>query len=70
MAGVNGHSLKPAAPAPRVHGAHHRMLVGYLLCAIAVTAITAVVIAVAMGQTTVAFVIGLLTGAVFAGMLC
>lgn len=70
MSGVNGRQLKPAAPAPRVQGGSHRLLLGYLLCAIGLTAIVAVVVAAAMGQSTVALVIALVTGAVFAGMLC
>lgn len=70
MSGVNGSSLKPASPAPRVQGASHRLLLSFLLCTIGLTAIVAVVVAAAMGQSTVAMIVGLVSAAFFAGMLC
>jgi hypothetical protein len=66
MGGADGRSLKPAQVARRTHT---RPLLSFLLYAIALTAITAVVVATAMGQSTVALVVGLVSAAFFAGIL-
>lgn len=55
--------------ARRATGSTTRWLTYFLLFAIGVTAIVAVVGAVAMGHTTVALIIGLIAGAFFAGIL-
>lgn len=54
----------------RAHGAGHNRLLTALMCTIAVTAIVAVVTAAAMGQPTVALIIGLASAAFFFGALC
>lgn len=47
-----------------------RWLLAALLVLIAIFAIAGIVVATSMGQTTVALVIALYTGAVFLGLLC
>ncbi|MGV0834032.1 hypothetical protein [Mycolicibacterium thermoresistibile] len=47
-----------------------RWLLGVLLVLIAICAIAGIVVATSMGQTTVALVIALITGAFFLGLLC
>lgn len=70
MGGPGGGSLKQAQAVRRAHGGGNRWLLSFLLFAIGVTAIVAVVVAAAMGQTTVAMIVGLVSAAFFAGMLC
>lgn len=68
MAGASERLWSPGRP-PRRTPAHGLWLL-FFLFAIALTAIAAVVTATMMGQPTVALVIGLLSAAFFAGMLC
>lgn len=69
MTGVNSSPLKAAQAARRAQGASHRLLLSFLLATIGITAIVAVVVAAAMGQSTVAIIVGLVAAAFFAGMV-
>lgn len=69
MGATGDGSLKPAHGAQRAHAANTRWLLSFLLCLIGLTAITAVVVAAAMGQSTVALIVGLVSAAFFAGLM-
>lgn len=69
MAGASESLLNPGRPLRRTRPDSRRLLT-FLLCMIAVTAIAAVVTASAMGQSTMALAIGLVSAAFFAGMIC
>lgn len=70
MSGANESSLNRAEAVPAVHGTSTRWLLNILLCTIGLAAIVAVVAATTMGQPTAALVIGLVSAAFFAGMMC
>lgn len=69
MGGAEGGSLMRAPAARRVRGSNNRWLLNFLLCTIAVTAVTVVVAAAMLGQSTVALVVALVSAAFFAGLL-
>jgi uncharacterized integral membrane protein len=52
------------------HVDHHRWMIGILLLLIAVSAVTGVVVALTMGQTTAALIIGLVAAAFFTRVGC
>lgn len=62
--------FKPVRPGRQAAAANGRWFLTLLQCAIALTAIVAVIGATMMGQSTVALVIGLISGAFFAGRIC
>jgi hypothetical protein len=74
MLGTPSGSPKPArTDLPRAAGGSingHRVLMGILLLLIAVAVITGVTVAMASGQPTVAFVIGLVGVAFFSRAFC
>lgn len=74
MIGPNNAKLAPTrAATPRASGSSingMRILLGLLLLAIAVGAITGVVVAFSSGQPTVAVIIGLIAAAFFARVGC
>lgn len=67
-AGENTLNQAQAVRAGRAATTH--WLLTTLLCLMGVAAIVAVVAATALGQPTAALVIGLVSGAFFAGMMC
>ena len=69
MVGAESTPLKRAPVVRQAPRAGARWLLSYLLYAIFVTAVAAVVVAAAMGQSTLALVVGLVSAAFFAGIL-
>lgn len=69
MAAVGEGLWNPSRPVRRDRSGG-RWLLTIFLCTVAVMAIVAVMAASAMGQSTVAMAIGLVSAAFFAGMLC
>lgn len=63
-------AMYPGQAVRAVRGTPTRWLLTTLLCVIGLASIVAVVAATAMGQPTAALVIGLVSGAFFAGMMC
>jgi hypothetical protein len=74
MVGANEDSLGEPKPAPPItRGSSidgHRMLLGFLLIVIAISAIVGVVVAAMSGQPTVALIIALFAGAFFSRVGC
>lgn len=70
MARASADALRLGQAPRRVHGTGHSWMLSFLLLTIAVTAIVAVLAALAMGQATVALIIGLVSAAFFFGTLC
>lgn len=73
MVGAHDRSVdqsRVVSPRPGGSSFDTRWLLGILLVVIAVCAIAGIVVATSMGQTTVALVIALITGAIFLGLIC
>ena len=70
MGAVSDGVWEPVRPGRQAPAATGHGFLAFLQCAIALTAIVAVVGAVLMGQTTVALIIGIVSGAFFAGRIC
>lgn len=74
MDAVNDGSLAPAsappAPARRAKPADHHTIQTVLLSTIFVLGVVGVVGALVLGQSTVAFIIGLLASAIIVGTIC
>ncbi len=62
------HAVRARAAAAHVD--HHRWMIGILLLLIAISAITGVAVALTMGQTTAALIIGLVATAFFTRVGC
>ena len=62
------HEIENSRSTHAAHSAH--WLLALLLAAILIAAIAGVVVALSSGMPTVAIVVALVTGAVFAGVLC
>jgi hypothetical protein len=73
MGGVNNKPLRESQPAPIAHrGAisTRTWLLGTLLLLIAISAIAGIIVAAASGQTNVALIIALFTGAILSRIAC
>ncbi|WP_111512446.1 hypothetical protein [Mycobacterium kyogaense] len=70
MAAIGDSAMVPQDVKPS-HAAHPvNWLIGFVMAAVLIAGITGVVLALSSGLPTVAIVVALMTGAVFAGSLC
>ncbi|MBX7432237.1 hypothetical protein JDV09_08960 [Mycobacterium sp. Y57] len=65
-----GAIIPPEAKPPRAVRAAHNWFVAILMVTLLIAAIAGVVVALSSGMPTVAIVIALVSGAVFAGVAC
>ena len=69
MAAAQNGPLMPPGAALRPAGGGHISVMSVLLFMLAIAAIAAVVVAMFFGESTIALVIAILTGAVFGGLI-
>jgi hypothetical protein len=73
MVGINGKPVglpQPATPLVGRRPTEHHWVLGSLLFLIVIAGIAGVVVAIMSGQTTVAIIVALVTGAIVAGSTC
>ncbi|MEW5812446.1 MAG: hypothetical protein AB1925_23725 [Actinomycetota bacterium] len=73
MAGIGEGAMVPQEmkPARAAHAAHPiNWLVGFVMATVLIAGVAGVVLALSSGLPTIAILVALVTGAVFAGSLC